>query len=70
MWFAPSRPTRAEEAQMCRSCAVRGCPRRQAPERFESGDRRNVRAQAAHQYALTDTLQCPCLRPLGRGFLV
>jgi hypothetical protein len=34
------------------------------------GDRRSFRAYAARQYALADTLQCPCIRSLGRGFLI
>lgn len=72
MWFQAFRRIRAidQEAAMCRACALRGCPRRLAAERVDTGDRRGLRAHAARQYALVDTLHCPCLRPFGRGFLV
>lgn len=72
MWFAPSRRTRdrEQEAAACEACCIRGCPRGQALECVTPADRRSARAYAAHQYALVDTLQCPCRRALRRGLLV
>lgn len=72
MWFAPSRRSRAHEheAAALKVCCISGCPRAQGHEATDTADRRSVRAYAARQYALVDTLQCPCRRPLRRGLVV
>ena len=72
MWFAPSRRSRAREheAAALKGCCIGGCPRAQGCAPPDPADRRSIRAYAARQYALADTMQCPCRRPLRRDMMV